>query len=51
MCKALKNRIRIVPDFPKVGIQYQDITTLLNDSAALEELNAHWLQRYQSYNN
>lgn len=31
----LKSIIRTVPDFPKVGIQFKDITTLLNDKKAL----------------
>ena len=35
--KWLKERIREVPDFPKPGISYKDITTLLRDPAALRE--------------
>ena len=31
----LKNRIRNVPDFPKAGILFYDITTLLQDPAGL----------------
>ncbi len=31
----LQNSIRNVPDFPKEGIQYKDITTLLKDPDAL----------------
>ena len=31
----LKNMIRTVPDFPKPGIQFYDITTLLKDSYGL----------------
>jgi adenine phosphoribosyltransferase len=31
----LRNSIRNVPDFPKEGIQYKDITTLLKDPDAL----------------
>ncbi len=27
----IRNRIRIIPDFPKPGIQFHDITTLWND--------------------
>jgi len=30
----LKNYIRNIPDFPKKGIQFKDITTLLNDGKA-----------------
>ncbi|KLI64813.1 adenine phosphoribosyltransferase [Aurantiacibacter marinus] len=32
---AIKARIRTVPDFPKKGIQFRDITTLLADGEAL----------------
>jgi adenine phosphoribosyltransferase len=31
----LKNHIRTIPDFPKPGIQFRDITTLLLDPEAL----------------
>ena len=34
---ALKARIRTVPDFPKPGILFYDITTLLRDPAGLKE--------------
>lgn len=30
----IKNSIRNVPDFPKPGIQFKDITTLLQDKDA-----------------
>ena len=33
----LKSRIRTVPDFPKPGIGFKDITTLLADPAAFAE--------------
>lgn len=32
---ALRARIRTIPDFPKPGIQFRDITTLLLDSEGL----------------
>jgi len=32
----IKNSIRNVPDFPKPGIQFKDITTLLQDKDAFE---------------
>jgi adenine phosphoribosyltransferase len=35
--RDLKTAIRTVPDFPKPGVQYRDITTLLSDPEALEE--------------
>ncbi|MFZ5626506.1 MAG: adenine phosphoribosyltransferase, partial [Bacillota bacterium] len=30
-----KDKIRIIPDFPKPGIRFKDITTLLKDGQAL----------------
>lgn len=33
--EAIKARIRTVPDFPKQGIQFRDITTLLADAEGL----------------
>ncbi|NLM39522.1 MAG: adenine phosphoribosyltransferase [Firmicutes bacterium] len=33
----LKQKIRIIPDFPKPGISFKDITTLLRDGEALRE--------------
>lgn len=33
----IKELIRNVPDFPKNGIQFKDITTLLKDAAGLQE--------------
>lgn len=35
---ALKARIRDVPDFPKPGVVFRDITTLLKDAAAFREM-------------
>ena len=34
----IKNSIRTVPDFPKPGIQFKDITTLLQDQDAFKEV-------------
>jgi adenine phosphoribosyltransferase len=42
--KHLKARIRNVPDFPKKGIQFKDITTLLSDPSSFQraiDLMAH----------
>jgi adenine phosphoribosyltransferase len=35
MTNYLKSTIRTIPDFPKPGIQFRDITTLLKDREAL----------------
>ena len=37
-CEALKPLIRTVPDFPKPGILFYDITTLLKNPAGLAQL-------------
>lgn len=42
----LKETLRIVPDFPKKGIQFIDITTLANDGAALRQVIDGWVERY-----
>ncbi len=34
--KYLESSIRTIPDFPKPGIQFKDITTLLSDKKALQ---------------
>ncbi|HEY7527849.1 MAG TPA: adenine phosphoribosyltransferase [Candidatus Deferrimicrobiaceae bacterium] len=42
--RALKKRIRNIPDFPRKGIQFKDITTLLADPASFQraiDLMAH----------
>ena len=38
--------IRNVPDFPKPGIQFKDITTLIKDPAAFRSIIDDWHQRY-----
>jgi adenine phosphoribosyltransferase len=42
-----KSSIREVPDFPKPGILFYDITTLLKDSSALRSLADELTARYQ----
>jgi adenine phosphoribosyltransferase len=34
----LKNSIRVIEDFPKEGISFKDITTILQDKTALKLL-------------
>ena len=43
----LKSLIREVPDFPKPGILFYDITTLLKDAAGLDSLLDHMCGRYE----
>ena len=46
----LLNSIRTIEDFPKVGISFKDITTLLNNKDAFELLINHLEARYKAYN-
>ena len=36
LAQAVKDKIRNIPDFPKEGIMFRDITTALKDSATLK---------------
>ncbi|HLF66764.1 MAG TPA: adenine phosphoribosyltransferase, partial [Gammaproteobacteria bacterium] len=44
----LKALIRNVPDFPKPGIIYRDITTLLQSPAGFHAVIQTFLDRYQN---
>ncbi len=46
----LLSSIRDVPDFPKPGIIFKDITTLLNNKEAFKLLIDHLEDRYKDYN-
>jgi adenine phosphoribosyltransferase len=48
--KIINNAIRDIPDFPKQGIVFKDITTLLNDKEAYGVLMNHLAQKYKTYN-
>lgn len=43
----LKERIRVIPDFPKQGVSFKDITTLLKDGDALKETVRLFAQHYR----
>ena len=45
----LNNSIRDIPDFPKPGIVFKDITTLLSNKDAYALLMKHLCERYNSY--
>jgi len=45
--EALRERIREIPDFPKPGILFYDITTLLKDRAAYKEAIDLMLEPYR----
>ncbi|WP_321314590.1 adenine phosphoribosyltransferase [Halarcobacter sp.] len=46
----INNSIRDIQDFPKEGIVFKDITTLLNNKEAYSTLMDHLEDRYKSYN-
>ena len=46
----LKQLIRHVPDFPKKGILFYDITTLLKDPTALKDVFDRFALRYNGKN-
>ncbi len=48
--KIIESAIRDIEDFPKPGIVFKDITTLLNDKEAYGVLMNHLYQRYKEYN-
>jgi len=43
----IKKFIRDVPDFPKQGILFKDITPLLQDAPAFRKVIAHFIARYK----
>jgi len=47
--KFLLESIRDIPDFPKPGIVFKDITTLLSNTEAFHLLMKHLEERYKSY--
>ncbi len=47
--KIILESIRDIPDFPKPGIIFKDITTLLSTPGAFNTLMTHLENRYESY--
>jgi len=48
--KIIEESIRVIPDFPKPGVMFKDITTMLNNTKAYNTLIKHLVDRYKSYN-
>lgn len=48
--KIITGAIREIPDFPKPGIVFKDITTILNDAQAFGLLMDHLKERYEDMN-
>ena len=46
--KRISDAIRVIPDFPKAGIMFQDVTTILLDSAAFQYSIDIMVARYAS---
>jgi adenine phosphoribosyltransferase len=46
----LKNSIRSIPDFPKPGITFRDITTLMGNDRAFAEANKRLYEHYKNAN-
>ena len=44
----LKQKIRTIPDFPAPGILFRDITTLLADPGAFNDVIERFVEHYQS---
>ncbi|KAF5734888.1 adenine phosphoribosyltransferase 4-like [Tripterygium wilfordii] len=47
---GIKKKIRVVPNFPKPGIMFQDITTLLLDPKAFRDTIDLFVERYKGKN-
>jgi len=47
--EIIKNSIRTIPNFPKQGIMFRDITTLLKDKEGLQKLVEMLYDRYKNF--
>lgn len=43
----IKDKIRTIPNFPKQGIMFRDITTLLQDAEGLKDVVSEFVKRYK----
>lgn len=46
MTEKIKSKIRTIPDFPKKGIMFRDITSLLQDPVGLRLTIQNFMKRY-----
>ena len=49
MVDEIKEKIRLVPDFPKQGVLFRDITTLLKDPNGLRDVMKYFKIRYKGF--
>ena len=47
--EELKNVIRDIPDYPKPGIVFKDITTLLKDRSAFKAMGDRFVEEFSSH--
>ncbi len=43
----IKSKIRTIPNFPKKGVMFRDITTLLQDPQGLKDVVTEFIKRYK----
>ncbi|NPA87900.1 adenine phosphoribosyltransferase [Caminibacter pacificus] len=48
LAQRVKNSIRDIPDYPKKGIIFKDITTLLNDGELFSEVIDYFAKKYEN---
>ncbi|MBD3249035.1 adenine phosphoribosyltransferase [Candidatus Woesearchaeota archaeon] len=47
MTELIRSKIRTIPDWPKKGIMFRDVTTLLNDKEGYKHLVSLLVERYK----
>lgn len=45
---SIKDKIRNIPDFPKKGIMFRDITTLIKDRQAFQEVVDYFFDKFKN---
>lgn len=48
MIEELQNKIRDIPDFPKKGIVFKDITTLIKDGVAFQQVIDYFYEQFKN---
>jgi len=48
--ELVKSKIRTIPDFPKKGIMFRDVTTLLKDAEGFQKMTEIFEKRYRGKN-